>query len=85
MATLRTSSIARLARGLLALVMLMPLAACGEKQLVEVFDNGPAGGPRGESQGYIWVDSSEMPPPGHTWAPVDPETLTPEQKKRIRN
>lgn len=53
-------------------------------RLVEVFDNGPVGGPRGASEGYIWVRRDDHPPPGKTWAPTDPESLTPEQKARIR-
>jgi len=77
-----------LAIGLMA-VSLVTLYACnngviGPKRLVEVFDNGPVGGPRGASEGYLWVGTNASPPPGKTWAPTDPETLTPEQRKRIR-
>lgn len=54
------------------------------KQLIEVFDNGPAGGPRGPSQGYKWVDRDALPPPGQGWKPVDYSTLSAEQRKRIR-
>lgn len=80
----RTSRFTR-TRLLLALVVLMPLASCGNKRLVEVFDNGPVGGPQGPSEGYIWVGKNDNPPPGKTWAPVDENTLTPQQKKRIRH
>lgn len=59
-------------------------ARMGEHRLVEVFDNGPVGGPRGPSEGYIWIGENQNPPPGKTWAQVDPDTLTPEQRKRIR-
>lgn len=70
-------------------VALAALYACnggtmGSRRLVEVFDNGPVGGPRGPSEGYIWVGRNANPPPGKTWAPTDPDTLTPEQRKRIR-
>ena len=71
-----------------ASVALGTLYACnggfGQRRLVEVFDNGPVGGPRGSSEGYIWVGENDHPPPGKSWAPTDPETLTAEQKKRIR-
>jgi hypothetical protein len=85
METLRRTTLFAFARVMVALIVLLPLAACGERRLVEVFDNGPVGGPQGASEGYVWVGEKEMPPPGKTWAPVDPDTLTPEQKKRIRN
>jgi len=70
-------------------VSLAMLYACngsmmGSRRLVEVFDNGPASGPRGPSEGYMWVGKNADPPPGKTWAPTDPDTLTPEQRKRIR-
>ncbi len=70
-------------------VALGTLYACntdmlGPRRLVEVFDNGPVGGPRGPSEGYIWVGKNDTPPPGKTWALIDPDSLTPEQKKRIR-
>jgi len=80
----RTSRFTR-SRLLLALAVLLPLASCGNKRLVEVFDNGPVGGPHGPSEGYIWVGKNDNPPPGKTWAPTDPKTLTDEQKARIRN
>lgn len=72
-----------------ASVALGTLYACnsgwlGQQRLVEVFDNGPVGGPRGPSEGYMWVGRNDNPPPGKTWAPIDPETLTAEQRKRIR-
>lgn len=61
------------------------LASCQtQKRLVEVFDNGPVGGPAGSSEGFIWVGESDMPPPGKSWRPTDPAALTQEQKKRIR-
>lgn len=78
----RGSSLAQIAA---IMLVLGTLAGCGERRLVEVFDNGPVGGPQGASEGYVWVGEKEMPPPGKTWAPVDPDALTPEQKKRIRN
>jgi hypothetical protein len=56
----------------------------GQQRLVEVFDNGPVSGPRGPSEGYIWVGENQNPPPGKSWAPVDPDSLTPEQQQRIR-
>ena len=72
-----------------AAVALGTLYACngggfGQRRLVEVFDNGPVGGPQGSSEGYIWVGKNDHPPPGKSWAPTDPNTLTAEQKKRIR-
>lgn len=78
----RGSSLAQIAA---IMLVLGTLAGCGERRLVEVFDNGPVGGPQGASEGYVWVGEKDMPPPGKTWAPVDPNALTPEQKKRIRN
>lgn len=70
-------------------VALAALYACnggmmGSRRLVEVFDNGPVGGPRGPSEGYMWIGSNDIPPPGKSWAPIDPDSLTAEQKKRIR-
>lgn len=63
----------------------MWLASCqSQRRLVEVFDNGPVGGPSGPSEGFIWVGKDDMPPPGKSYRPTDPATLTPEQKKRIR-
>lgn len=85
MITRRRTWLLTLARSVLALLVILPLAACSQKRLVEVFDNGPAGGPQGPSEGYIWVGKYDNPPPGKSWAPVDETTLTPEQKKRIRN
>lgn len=52
-------------------------------RLVEVFDNGPAGGPPGGSMGYRWVGVDEKPTAGNGWKTVDYNTLTPEQRKRI--
>ena len=61
------------------------IASCQSQQrLVEVFDNGPVGGPAGASEGYIWVGKDDLPPPGKGWKPTDPATLSDEQKKRIR-
>ena len=85
MSTFRRTSLVVVAHATLALSLLIPLAACSEKRLVEVFDNGPVGGPQGASEGYIWVGEDDNPPPGKSWAPVDAATLTAEQKKRIRN
>ncbi len=66
-------------------VLVVAFASCRQnRRLVEVFDNGPVGGPAGASEGYIWVGSDDLPPPGKTWGPVDPEKLTPEQRTRIR-
>jgi len=56
----------------------------GQRRLVEVFDNGPGGGPGGPSEGYMWVGKNDHQPPGKSWAPVDADSLTAEQKKRIR-
>ncbi len=81
----RNSPTSRAAAIILAVAVALPLASCGNKRLVEVFDNGPVGGPQGASEGYIWVGKNDNPPPGKSWAPTDPEKLTPEQKKRIRN
>lgn len=71
-----------------AAVALGTLYACnggfGRQRLVEVFDNGPVGGPQGASEGYIWVGKNDHPPPGKSWAPTDPDKLTAEQKQRIR-
>lgn len=69
---------------MIAAVMCLP-GCQGGARLVEVFDNGPVGGPQGESQGYRWVGADDMPPEGHTWKPVDFETLTPEERARIRS
>lgn len=73
---------------MVALTLILMLQFCAalssRDRLVEVFDNGPVGGPRGASEGYIWVGKNDHPPPGKTWAPTDPESLTPEQKARIR-
>lgn len=55
-----------------------------QRRLVEVFDNGPVGGPSGPSEGFIWVGKDDVPPPGKSYRPTDPATLTAEQKKRIR-
>lgn len=85
MSTFRRTSLFAVARVMLALMVFAPLAGCSEKRLVEVFDNGPVGGPQGASEGYIWVGENDNPPPGKSWAPVDAATLTAEQKKRIRN
>lgn len=64
---------------------LLSLRGCSPgRELVEVFDLGPPGGPRGGSEGYVWVERGGRPPEGKVWAPVDPETLSDEQKKRIR-
>ncbi len=63
----------------------LALRGChGGQRLVEVFDNGPVGGPPGPSEGYKWVGRDDLPPAGKGWKPVDPDTLTPEQHKRIR-
>ncbi|MBU6413366.1 MAG: hypothetical protein KGS45_07815 [Planctomycetes bacterium] len=68
-----------------ALPATMWLASCqSQRQLVEVFDNGPVGGPSGPSEGFIWVGKGDRPPPGKSYRPTDPATLTPEQKNCIR-
>ncbi len=60
------------------------VAGCAPgKRLVEVFENGPAGGPPGGSMGYRWVGVHDEPTPGSGWKTVDYNTLTPEQRKRI--
>lgn len=73
---------------LMAMLGLVAQVSCSiigrRDRLVEVFDNGLVGGPRGASEGYIWVGKNDLPLPGKTWAPTDPESLTPEQKARIR-
>lgn len=53
-------------------------------RLVEQFDNGPPGGPEGESEGYRWVGADDRPTEGKCWKTVDPDTLTPQQRARIR-
>ncbi len=64
---------------------LVSLRGChGDRRLVEVFDNGPVGGPPGGSQGYRWVGVHDNPPPGNGWKTVDYNTLTPQQRARIR-
>jgi hypothetical protein len=61
------------------------MQGCSEqKRLVEVFDVGPAGGPRGGSEGYRWVDADDEPPLGKGWKPADINALTLEQRSRIR-
>jgi len=61
------------------------VASCQSKsRLVEQFDNGPVGGPTGGSEGYIWVGKDDEPSPGKHWRDVDPKSLAPEQKARIR-
>jgi hypothetical protein len=81
-----------LRRGVLVLVVgailasgaLLTLSACqGEKRLVEQFDIGPPGGPRGPSEGYIWVGRDDLPSPGKSWRTVDPASLTDAQRARI--
>ena len=68
-----------------ALMSFAMLRGChGGQRLVEVFDNGPVRGPSGPSEGYRWVGADEHPPAGKGWKPVDPATLTPEQRTRIR-
>jgi hypothetical protein len=54
------------------------------QRLVEVFDNGPLGGTPGPSEGMMWVGKHDLPPPGKSWKPIDPATLTDAQKQRIR-
>ncbi len=56
----------------------------GKQRLVEVTDVGPPGGPRGPSEGYRWVGADEEPPPGKGWRTVDVNTLTAEERGRIR-
>ena len=75
--------------GILAMIALMAtgvgVVACQSKsRLVEQCDNGPVGGPPGASEGYFWVGRDDHPTPGKNWRDVDPKTLTPEQKARIR-
>ncbi len=66
------------------LVFLAARGCTAHRRLVEVFDNGPVGGPSGASEGYIWVGEGDLPPPGKSWKPTDPDTLTSEQRARIR-
>jgi hypothetical protein len=68
----------------IAIGIVVAVSGFGQRRLVEVFDNGPVGGSQGPSEGYIWVREDDLPAPGKTWAPVDPATLTADQKKRIR-
>jgi len=69
----------------IAVALLALVTGCtDDKRLVEVFDNGPAGGPAGPSEGYIWVGTEALPPPGKGWKPTDPDTLTAAQRKLIR-
>lgn len=71
---------------LFGLAVTLLIRGChSDPRLVEQFDNGPVGGPRGESEGYRWVGQHDEPTAGKTWKPVDPDTLTPDQRKRIRN
>lgn len=70
----------------LAISVVALLAGCDSRRvLVEQFDNGPVGGPRGASEGYFWVSESDDPTLGKSWKRIDPATLTEEQRKRIRN
>jgi hypothetical protein len=70
---------------LAGVVSLAALRGChGGQRLVEVFNNGPVGGPPGGSDGYRWVRADDLPSAGKSWKPVDIDTLTPEQRKRIR-
>lgn len=70
---------------LAGVIVLVAVRGChGGRRLVEVFDNGPVGGPRGPSEGYRWVGKDDAPPPGKTWQPVDPSTLSNEERERIR-
>ena len=55
------------------------------KELVEVFDIEPVGGPQKASEGYIWVGECDVPQSGKKYAPTDEKTPAEEQKKRIRN
>ena len=59
-----------------------------KRRIVEQFNTGPAGGPWGHASGniecYLWVRKNDNPPPGSGWADVDPNSLTDEQKARIR-
>jgi hypothetical protein len=72
--------------GLLFIVSVFIAHGClgGRSTLVEQFDNGPVGGPEGASEGYIWVREGDNPSPGKHWKRTDPDSLTPDQKKRIR-
>lgn len=64
----------------------------GRTRLVEQFDNGPIlpgpdGKPRmntGPSEGYLRVAEDASPPPGKQWRTVNPNDLSPEQRKQIR-
>jgi hypothetical protein len=61
------------------------LAGCGgnDWEVVEQFDNGPMGGPRGASEGFKKVHRGDLPTPGKNWKHVDPATLTPEQRRDL--
>ncbi len=77
--------IALAALAVLTGVGVLAVQSCvGGRQLVEVFDNGPVGGPPGGSEGYRWVRKGDLPPAGKGWRITDPATLTPEQRARIR-
>lgn len=64
-------------------VLVLVLGGCQQRVLVEVFDNGPHGGPKGGSMGYRWVEDPSRPTTGNSWVRVDPESLTAEQRKRV--
>lgn len=74
---------------LLVVCVGLTLAGCtgcsGGGRLVEVYNNGPVGGPGPTPAGYyLWVGEDELPTMGQGWKAVDHATLTPEQKARIR-
>ncbi len=63
----------------------------GRTRIVEQFDNGPIlpgpdGKPRmnpGPSEGYRRVGEDASPPPGKQWRTINPNDLTPEERKRL--
>lgn len=71
---------------LAAIGMGIGVVSCQSKsRLVEVYNNGPVGGPGPSPAGYyLWVGKNELPTMGNGWRDVDPKTLTPEQRSRIR-
>lgn len=84
-----TRSCARLACVTILLATgVAPVGCAAKRRIIEQFDTGPVtqdGFTRpGKSEGIFWVDITDQPAPGKQWRGVDPDSLTPEQKRNLR-